>query len=78
MAKAKTDAVAEKDAGTESAEAKPRRTRRKTAPKKIAEEAAAQSGSKPDSGEKKSPAKSSAKTEPKADAKPEPKGDAKK
>ena len=78
MAKAKTDAVAEKDAGTESAEAKPRRTRRKTAPKKIADEAAAQSGSKPASeakAESKPAAKPAAKTEASADAKPASKPD---
>ena len=68
MAKAKTDAVAEKDAGAEGAEAKPRRTRRKTAPKKIADEAAAMSGGK---SSEKPAAKSSAKSADK------PSGDAK-
>jgi transcription termination factor Rho len=73
MAKAKTDAVAEKDTPAEGAEAKPKRTRRKTAPKKIAEEAAAMSGEK--KSESASDAKPASETKPAPEAKGEAKGE---
>ena len=84
MAKAKTDAVAEKNTGAESAEAKPRKARRKTAPKKMTEEASATSGTKAEAAakvktaekkpaskktvEKKQPAKAPSEPEPAASA----------